>query len=153
MDRGGIPLRGFLRSYSEEVHAQRADETAVVIVDCQIGPRPVGGGRAKKKTLVCLFGCWRPQRWDGAGSHQKVMGENMGLDSGWNSHTHLGVVDQVLQRVVAGEQVHHLLVVGDGAGAGVLGTHHPRDGDVLNSGEVCKHSGPLLLCDLRGELG
>lgn len=44
----GIPLRGFLHSYSEEVHAQRADETAVVIVDCQIGPRPVGGGRAKK---------------------------------------------------------------------------------------------------------
>lgn len=41
-----------------------------------------------------------------------------------HSHAHLGVVDQVLQWVVTGEQVHHLLVVGDGARAGVPGTHH-----------------------------
>lgn len=35
---GGV----FLCSYIVEVHAQRADETAVIVVDRQIGPRPVG---------------------------------------------------------------------------------------------------------------
>lgn len=39
-------------------------------------------------------------------------------------HAHLSVVDQVLQWVVTGEQVHHLLVIGDGACAGVLGADH-----------------------------
>lgn len=32
----------FLCSYIVEVHAQRADEAAVIVVDRQIGPRPVG---------------------------------------------------------------------------------------------------------------
>lgn len=39
-------------------------------------------------------------------------------------HAHLSVVDQVLQWVVTGEQVHHLLMIGDGACAGVLRADH-----------------------------
>lgn len=54
---------------------------------------------------------------------------------------------------MTGEQVHHLLVIGDGACAGVGGADHARDADILNAGEVRKHSGPLLLCDLGGEPG
>lgn len=35
-------LGGDVGPYIVEVHAQRADETAVIVVDRQIGPRPVG---------------------------------------------------------------------------------------------------------------
>lgn len=68
-------------------------------------------------------------------------------------HAHLSIVDQVLQWVVAGELVHHLLVIGDGSWAGVLRTDHTWDGDVLDIREVCKYAGSSFLSDLWGKRG
>lgn len=39
-------------------------------------------------------------------------------------HAHLSIVDQILQWVVTGELVHHLLVIGDGSSAGVFRADH-----------------------------
>ena len=52
------------------------------------------------------------------------------------SHTHPCVVDQVLQGVAAGEDVHHLLTVGNCVRAGIQGVDHPRYVNKLNAGEV-----------------
>ena len=131
-----------------------------------------GGGLARLPyrgaCLACWWNCrccrwlpdWPQTCWRGGtkdpGSFVRAAGERNRAEAGGgraNSHAHLGVVDHVLQRVVAGEQVHHLLVVGDVARAGVPGTHHAWDGDILDAGEVDKHPGPRLLRDLRRRPG
>lgn len=70
---------------------------------------------------------------------------------GRHLHTHLSIVDQVLQWVAAGEPVHNLLVIGDGSFAGILRANHAWDGDILNAGEICKLPISWLLSDLWGK--
>lgn len=52
------------------------------------------------------------------------------------SHGQLGVVQEVLHRVEAGELVQHLRAVGDHARGGVYGVDCTRDVDILDVGEV-----------------
>lgn len=54
----------------------------------------------------------------------------------WNLHVHLGVVDEILQRVRARVEILQLGVVGDGADGGIEGSDHPADIDRLDVGEV-----------------
>lgn len=65
-----------------------------------------------------------------------------------HSHTHLRVVDQVLQWVSAGKEVFHLLPVGDGSSIGVLSVDHPRDVHRLHTREVREQPRSHLLSDL-----
>lgn len=53
-------------------------------------------------------------------------------------HFHLGVVDEILQRVDAGVVVAELSVVGDYSCGGVVGAHHTADVHRLDVGEVSK---------------
>lgn len=69
-----------------------------------------------------------------------------------NLHVHLGVVDEVLQRVGARVEVLQLGVVGDGADSGVEGSHHPADVDRLDVGEVGEDSSSRSAGGLRGYL-
>lgn len=42
-------------SYRVELHVQCADETAIIVFDCQIDPRSVGGGK-KHQQLEIIMG-------------------------------------------------------------------------------------------------
>lgn len=65
-----------------------------------------------------------------------------------HSHTHLRVVDQVLQWVSTGEEVFHLLPVGDGSSIRVLSVDNPRDIHSLHTREVREQPRSHLLSDL-----
>lgn len=66
-----------------------------------------------------------------------------------NLHVHLGVVDEVLQRVSARVEVLQLCVVGDCADSGVEGSDHPADVDRLDVGEVGEDSSSRSTGGLR----
>lgn len=78
---------------------------------------------------VCRAGLWN-LRW----------GSCVFLNTTWNLHVHLSVVDEVLQRVSARVEILELGVVGDGADRGVKGSDHPADVDRLDVGEVWENS-------------
>lgn len=64
------------------------------------------------------------------------------------SHSHLSVVDQVLEWIAAGEFVNHFLAVGDRSRTGVQRVDHARDVYKLNAGEIRKEPRTHLLSDL-----
>lgn len=68
------------------------------------------------------------------------------------SHCQLGVVQEVLHWVEAGELVQDLRAVGDHARGGVYGVDNTRDVDILDVGEVGKlPSSRLVDCLLEIE--
>lgn len=56
-------------------------------------------------------------------------------------HVHLGVVDEILQRVSTGIIVFELGVVGDDASSRIIGVHQTTDVHHLDVGEVSKDPG------------
>ena len=64
------------------------------------------------------------------------------------SHTHLSIVDEVLEWIPTGENIHHLLSVSDGASAGIHRVDYSRDVNKLNAGIVCKKACANFMCDL-----
>ena len=68
-------------------------------------------------------------------------------------HVHLGVVDEILQRISTRVVILELGVVGDGPDGWVQGSHHPADIHRLDVGEVGEDSRPRGSCGLRNYSG
>ena len=68
--------------------------------------------------------------------------------SGDDLHVHLGVVDEILQWVSAGELVQDSANVCDDSTVEIIRNDLARDVDELNPGEVIEKSSPRLLYSL-----
>lgn len=65
-----------------------------------------------------------------------------------NLHIHLGVVDEVLQRISTRIVILQLCVVGDCPDGGVKRSDYPAHIDRLDVGEVREYSRPWCTCGL-----
>lgn len=111
----------FVRSHFVEVHAERAEERSVVVPDGQVHSRS-----AMRRNQNKLGHTLKDNTCTAVGLGCK------------HSHAQLGVVQEVLHRVEAGELVLDLRAVRDGAASVVCGGDHARDVDVLDVWEVRK---------------
>lgn len=114
-------------------HAQGTDEAPIVVLQSD------GRGWSIKKKGM---GSNVAQKWN--------VGFKMYFHNCTNSdlHIHLGVVDEILQRISTRIVILELCIVGDCPNGGIEGSDHPADVDRLDVGEIGEYPRPRCTCGL-----